>query len=494
MTSAARRSAVVLAVVALVFVALGRPIGAVAALGALVVVAQLTRLAPDAVDRTTRRIGEVVGHGASVVLLTPIHVLLISLPSAVLRLLGLDPLGSSSGWRRSTAGTGTRPERSFAQDRARTTGGSGRPSWRVGLALVLAGALTATAVITILDREDPEGDIPQALRGATYDPFDSAALAGLDWTEEASAEFGAVSAGLTYTSYVGNSLRDHAGQYVNVTDRVRRSYEPQPVAGRDPIDVWFFGSSMMFGFSAQRDMHTIPSEVVRLAEADGLHVRARNYGSPGYVNFQETVLFAELLAGGERPDLVVFYDGINDTAVQFQYAFGAFGDPGALSDLSAHTTRQALAGVLTGSGEPPAAPIEPPPVGRPPTADGVIAAVAGVYGQGVDLARALADQYELPVLHFWQPDLFNKAELVPGEVELVEQLGMDDFRFQAVADISRRLPEALPPGVIDITDAYDGTSEPVMTDQAHTNELGARLVAEAMYDHLATELRRLGDG
>jgi len=51
--------------------------------------------------------------------------------------------------------------------------------------------------------------------------------------------------------------------------------------------------------------------------------------------------------------------------------------------------------------------------------------------------------------------------------------------------------DARPDGVIDLTDAWAGTDEAILTDQAHTNELGARLVAEAMYDHLQPDLRRL---
>ena len=117
-----------------------------------------------------------------------------------------------------------------------------------------------------------------------------------------------------------------------------------------------------------------------------------------------------------------------------------------------------------------------------------------VYEQGLDLARRLGTAYEFPVVHFWQPDLFNTDELLPGEQEVVERLGLDDFRFGALHDLSEAVAEALPAGVVDISDAYEGRDEPVLTDQAHTNELGARLVAEAMYEHLEPQLARLTAG
>ena len=72
----------------------------------------------------------------------------------------------------------------------------------------------------------------------------------------------------------------------------------------------------MYGFG-QRDQHTIPSELVRLAAADGVALEAHNFGTPAYVNWQGVELFARLLTEREAPDLVVFYDGYNDLSMQF---------------------------------------------------------------------------------------------------------------------------------------------------------------------------------
>jgi hypothetical protein len=50
----------------------------------------------------------------------------------------------------------------------------------------------------------------------------------------------------------------------------------------------------------------------------------------------------------------------------------------------------------------------------------------------------------------------------------------------------------LSPGTVDLTGALDGVTEPVFYDWAHTNELGARLVGEAMYARLRPALRSIG--
>lgn len=489
---------------------LGHPWIAVALLAGGVLAVQPALLRRPAPPRTGppphRRAGRLVGRALAAVVRAVVSVvatavalvafyLVLTPVGLVARLAGARLLPDGE-WRRRPAPTpaGARRSAVKAPTGAPAQGRGGpRLTWQAAVALVALGALAATLVPRVLDRSPDESAVPAQLRGADYNPFDAPALADAGWKDEAGPEFADASSGLTYTSFVGNSLRDHEGRYVNVAGRERRSYEPAAGAG-DPVDVWFLGGSTMFGFSAQRDLHTIPSEVVRLAEADGIAVRAHNFGSPGYVNMQETVLAAQLLAAGERPDLIVFYDGINDFGLAFQQAFGGIGVVGDPSDLSAYAYRQRLAGQLTGSGEPPAPLGTVPDVGNPPRAAAVIEALMGTYGRGLELAGALGDHYGVPVAHFWQPDLFNTTELEPGEREVVTALGLDDFRYDAIARIARSTVASLPPDAVDLSDAFAASDEPVLTDQAHTNELGARLVAEAMYPHLAPALAALADG
>lgn len=98
---------------------------------------------------------------------------------------------------------------------------------------------------------------------------------------------------------------------LNVVDGRRVSYQPA-----DPtVTVWWFGGSTMFGL-VQRDDHTIPSEVARLAERDGIRIRSVNFGVESYNAVQEALAFGLALAGREAtaPDLAVFYDGANELA------------------------------------------------------------------------------------------------------------------------------------------------------------------------------------
>ncbi|MGB3409647.1 MAG: hypothetical protein WBA45_00510 [Microthrixaceae bacterium] len=47
---------------------------------------------------------------------------------------------------------------------------------------------------------------------------------------------------------------------------------------------------------------------------------------------------------------------------------------------------------------------------------------------------------------------------------------------------------------VDLSHAFDDLKEPVLFDFAHTNELGARVVAEGMFKELRAQLHDLVEG
>ena len=259
------------------------------------------------------------------------------------------------------------------------------------------------------------------------------------------------------------------GTYTHVRDLARRSYEPdaEPV-----LEVWFFGGSTLFGIG-QRDEHTIPSEIARLAEADGIPIRVRNFGFPSYESWQEVGLLRRALQQRPAPDLVVFYHGANDyAALCRRLALGT--DP--------YEKGTAL------FRESPARPevacdAQPDETGR---------LTAAVTGRRVEEARELVGK--TPIVEFWQPFASTRRP-TPTDRPLLDRLHTRRRDMDAQAEAYRSTFDHLDRPVVDLTDAMDGTDEPVYFDYAHTNELGARLVSEAMWERsLRDELRGLASG
>lgn len=476
-------------VVAVALMLLGRELAAGIAIGAAVVVG-VASFASDgfvrAFHRLQRRVAHGVGAGLTFVLMVPVHYLIITPAGLLARLFRVDtlrPTSGADGWQRRSLEHRSRPRKGFTDERS-TLAPESRSDrrWRtirVVAAVLLVEALGVGIFVVIERRADPVEEF-QGVSGPG--PRDSAALRELPYVDELEAQLGQAAGGGVYTPTQDSSLRDFESRYVNVQNRMRRSYET-PLPG-EPLDVWFFGGSAMFGFDGQRDGHTIPSEVVRLGEADGRPIRARNYGGPGMTNYQETQLFAQLLVAGERPDLVVFYDGTNDIALQLQNALAhrdVAGEPGQLqSDL----IRGAMvAAGISGSEAPPSPLVSanaPVPAGHVPL-DRLVEDVVNVYRQGIELSIGLGSAYGVPVVHYWQPDLLTRSPLDPDERDLLSIQGMDELIYQSMRAFWARVRAALPEGVVDISGAFDQLDVPVLTDIVHVNEDGARAVAAAMY-------------
>ena len=482
-----------LLVVAAILALLGRELAAAIAVVASLAMA-VASFASDAfvraVHRLQHRVAHGVGVGLTVVLMVPVHYLVITPAGLIAKLFRVDtlrPTSGADGWQERSAEHRSRPRRGYTDERS-TLAPESRSDrrWRtvrVVAAVLLVEALAVGIYVVVDERSTPQEEF-QGVSGPG--PRDSAALRDLPFVDELETQLGQAASGGVYTPTQDQSLRDFQSEYVNVTNRVRRSYET--TAPGEPLDVWFFGGSTMFGFDGQRDDHTIPSEVVRLGEAEGRPIRARNFGAQGLTNYQETQIFAQLLVSGERPDLAVFYDGINDTALQLQNALAhrdVAGEPGQLqSDL----LRGALVAAGVAGSDAPPSPLSPDnaprPAGEVPL-DRLVRDVVDVYADGIELSINLGNAYGVPVVHFWQPDLLTRTPLHPGEEELLEVQGMDELIYQSMRAFWARVRQALPPGVNDISDAYDAIEVPVLSDIVHVNEDGARAVAAAMYPVIA---------
>ena len=82
----------------------------------------------------------------------------------------------------------------------------------------------------------------------------------------------------------------------------------------DALDIWMFGGSAVWGVGAP-DHETIPSQLAALLNGTlGIDAHVRNLGRRGYVSTQEVIHLMRELQAGRRPDIVVFYNGVNDAA------------------------------------------------------------------------------------------------------------------------------------------------------------------------------------
>lgn len=108
-----------------------------------------------------------------------------------------------------------------------------------------------------------------------------------------------------YASYYAWRRPETKGETINIdAEGLRRTYESD---GSPTRTIAFFGGSTTWGTGAD-DFSTIPSFFAKKM-AD---YKAINFGETGYVAHQSLNLFLKRYYEGFRPDVVVFYDGVND--------------------------------------------------------------------------------------------------------------------------------------------------------------------------------------
>ena len=521
---------------------LGLGLAALLVVAAVVVLTVIGVVQPtwsDRIEHWMARFGVIVGRAIAVVLLTIVNLFVFTPIAFVMWVFRYDAL--APGVRRDErsfwhAHTGrSLPKHQFADERTLWSQvGSAPPRRRPILRVATVIGVVALILLAdlgggwIYDQVSNETHGTAAVADDTFDPLAQPALRDSPWAAEVLAEQTALPS--VKDSFLGYRMGTKASQYTNLFDGVRKSY--QSTAPGKKVSVWFFGASALFG-DGQRDDHTIPSEFSRLAEADGIPLEVRNYGRPGTAMWQELELFEQVVSTGQKPDLVVFYDGFNDLAWQMNVTLTT--EPTNIYDS---TSGQATdAGVVRHQRDGQAADdrrrpsrgrasrTSPTPTGtrarrttcttRCTTSSPVpinprcssprvsSSATPRAAPQAATCCRQPRTRCRSsPAPRRWPPPwphrsaptprssgnrTCSRSSCVPDEQAYLGLAGYQPERWDPAVREARSLLKDTP--YVDVGDALDGAAQPVLWDFVHTNEEGARLSAVALYAHLKPKLQ-----
>lgn len=436
------------------------------------------------VDRVGRAVGAVVATIVSHTVFGLLGLAVIVLPWITHRLFVLDPVAERArpGWNGRDRNLRTRPGRQWALDASTPR----TPPFR-RLRWMLAMPVTVFVVVAAVWDVRPAGDRPDAVAADISAP----AVAGLPWwsdyLDQVDWAINRPGGAMTSTGYP--PLHDVRSPYVNVVDHRRLSWTP-PACDCRRLTVWIYGGSTVWGLG-QRDEHTIASELARVAHRNGLTLDVSNRGISGDLNWQASQRFLWDLAVEGPPDLVIFYDGANDAATAShantlpegydpdwplspndEYPFFELGSNGLVQMIFGRAPDGAFR----------------EPDERHPHLDPAQLAdrVVQNYERGRQSVRTVAESTGLDVVWFWQPDKATRAvredEPVGPSAGDVQRAEMREIRSRLASD------------VVDISDVFADVDRPVFFDAVHTNELGASIVAEAIFDHVEDQLIARRDG
>jgi lysophospholipase L1-like esterase len=315
-------------------------------------------------------------------------------------------------------------------------------------------------------------------------------------------------------------LPSYRGKYITI-DSLAHRVTPQPTTPAIPAArVFFFGGSTMWG-NSQRDDHTIAAEAARRLQTlagPGQRIEVSNLAETGYVFTQELIELMLELRAGNHPDVVVFYDGLNDVASAMQ-----FGVPGIPQNESKRIAEFAMGraldraayeqgfrkdmralGVLAGQAAQQFAMTDWAksrklgPAANYISVDSATRGAVHVYAENVRMIEALSAKYGFTPIFVWQPNLHaSEKQLVPYEQRLRRSIENDPYHSR-LQQMHRMLPPVLDSAVaglapgrfVDASSLFRGDTMSVYTDWlGHNTEQSVPKIVDAFWVPLQTAVQ-----
>jgi lysophospholipase L1-like esterase len=346
--------------------------------------------------------------------------------------------------------------------------------------------------------------LENAQAAAALSVYKSQPWAPTYWREEVAAFK------VLYQPYVLWKRGPYQGETVAIDEAgLRRTTHSQCAAQN--YTIWIFGGSTMWGAGAP-DWLTIPSLLAEQYEKSGKPVCVRNYGTTAWVNTQEIVeLILELKHAPRKPDLVVFYDGANDSYSLYRTGMIDVplnndliknkletGDPmqtgwnhprsSTLRSISQYLLQSKTAQTISRLGAQlrTARSGAQPAFSRQLSSEQVRSQLDIAYLKNMELAGALARQYGFKYAFFWQPVMLAGHKRLSAEEDTTLQKtvagnGGIQAAFQEMYDLAQNQSQA---DFFDIADVLDNRQDTIYIDFAHLSPEGNRLVAGRIYDVL----------
>ncbi len=337
----------------------------------------------------------------------------------------------------------------------------------------------------------------------------SPVYAGVDWAREFWQEESVRQKQTkAYVSFRLWSVTEWHSKYINNDQGVRgfwrRTINPANCDPAHRTSIWTFGGSTMYG-TAVPDWATIPSFLSRdLNTGSRDCVMVSNFGVEGYVTDQELILLTEQLKAGGHPDIVIFYDGVNDSSLAWppsrppdaHFSFGTIkarveGSASGRFDFFRKSYAVRLAGEILARLRPARSYATLIAQTQPN-----ILATVDNYQANMRLVRVLGDAYRFKLYCFWQPMIiYGHKPLVPFEQQMVTRdasgTTWDSAWFLTNAAAYREAEHRAASGAdfVFLGDVFDSTQEAVYVDEAHLgprgNEIMAQAIASYIQDHPA---------
>lgn len=319
-----------------------------------------------------------------------------------------------------------------------------------------------------------------------------------DWAADYWAEFLRAAPRLDYQPFVLWKTSSFEGETINVDEAgIRMTPGVECVEGA--YRVFAFGGSTMWGVGAP-DWGTIPAYLqTELVARRQEPVCVVNFGETAFVSTQEVIRLMMQLQAGNVPDMVIFYDGINDVYATYQTGIAGVHqnlegvaarfeqrpvdvEPPLVAWLQETATYKLLAD-LAGMNDDASAPVTVL-IDEESEQDllRLVEPVVRVYRNNYEMVGALAETYGFEYAFFWQPVISSGEKVLTQEEQGMILSTMSPALVAFYDAVYREIQIAAQTRarLFYIADVFDGLDAPLWIDFVHVTPEGNRLVAQTM--------------
>ena len=295
--------------------------------------------------------------------------------------------------------------------------------------------------------------------------------------------------GNQYYPYLGwRRQNNFTGTYVNVDENSIRKTE-NPCANNNPLKIFVFGGSTVWG-SGVRDSSTVPSYLSKYLCGKDMSVEVTNFGEGGFVSTQGLIALQLELRKENYPDIVVFYDGINDLYSSFQNnEAGLHQNMWDREDDFNSRKKINLQNVISNSNSmklikrfsmifnTPKLNIEL----KKDIEDETIL----IYLNNIRIIKAFEKEYGFKGFYYWQPTLATKMPMSEDEKNMIPKEEIFDKLYINVTKKIKIHSE-----INDISNIFNNMNKTVYFDTYHLFEEGNKIVAEKIGEDIIEYVKK----
>ncbi len=292
------------------------------------------------------------------------------------------------------------------------------------------------------------------------------------------------------------NIPNQHNEYVNINSFGFRGAEISKEKPENVYRIIMLGGSTLFGYGATSDETTIPGFLQQKFETTNsdFKVEVINAGSSGAYSKTETLYVKHKLLDFD-PDLIIVYDGWNDSRIPYTSHIGERGLAGQLYD-SVNNLQSIFPYYKT--------PIVIREIGRDLISaeeDTVATQIDANLDQKVILWKErwnesclLAQTNDIKTLITIQPMLGTGDRIVTKSEESTSGLSQNDvkqlplYQLQKFVDVLPELTNCT--NTADLTHVFDGHNEPIFLDLGHVGEQGSMLISEKIHELVLPMINR----